>query len=265
MYDFKFWRESGDQFKRLDPEARLRLKWRYFPKAKRYHCEVVGDNDSRLILAECKVIVASVGRWTDPSDRSGPSDPSDPSDPPDPPDPPDPITGWLLQVIHVSQNDEPRNGTVQEEGGGVESYNSGVVNRFCEVSAFLCYGIAAQVASIDVQVVGDEGRITWPKWALKSDAEQNAGLTPLVENSDIANTRAIEMALESGDRKQAVQLRIGLEGCDVKTLWSEAFSERRGKAATLKTAFYRWRACQRDTPSWADGLMRARLLKSRTG
>ena len=72
---------------------------------------------------------------------------------------------------------------------------------------------------------------------------------------------AIKVALDSGQRKQAVRLRIDLEGCSVKKLWSEAFSSRRCKPITMQTAFNRWQASRKDAPSWADDLMLARLLK----
>jgi hypothetical protein len=78
------------------------------------------------------------------------------------------------------------------------------------------------------------------------------------ESSTVA---AIKVALDSDHRKQAVQLRIGLDGCSVKTLWSEAFSSRRCKPKTMQTAFNRWQASRKDAPSWADDLMLARLLK----
>jgi len=142
MHDPEFWRRLAEEFKTLDPRARLRLKWRYFPTSKRYHCEVVGRIDSRLIQVEFNSIAARAGKATHS---------------------PDPITGWLLQVIHISKNDKPRNGTVEEEGTGeVESYISGVVNRVCEASAILCYGFATQVASIDAREVIEEGRIMRP-------------------------------------------------------------------------------------------------------
>jgi hypothetical protein len=71
----------------------------------------------------------------------------------------------------------------------------------------------------------------------------------------------IKDALDAGERKRAVQLRIRLDGCTVKTLWSEAFSSRRCKTKTMQTAFNRWQASRKGTPSWADKLIRARLLK----
>lgn len=72
---------------------------------------------------------------------------------------------------------------------------------------------------------------------------------------------AIMKALDRGERKKAVGLRIEMEGCTVKTLWLEAFSSRRGRETTKRTAFNRWQASRSDTPSWADELIRARLLK----
>lgn len=71
----------------------------------------------------------------------------------------------------------------------------------------------------------------------------------------------IGLALESGDRKRAVRLRIEMERCSVKTLRYDAFSSRGGKEATKRTAFNRWQASRSDTPSWAGELIRARLLK----
>ncbi len=91
----------------------------------------------------------------------------------------------------------------------------------------------------------------------QSQGEDNRSLAQ-GETSTIA---AIKVALNSDQRKQAVQLRIGLDGCSVRKLWSEAFSSRRNKPKTMRTAFNRWQASRKDAPSWADGLMRARLLK----
>ena len=83
----------------------------------------------------------------------------------------------------------------------------------------------------------------------------------LPEKGAIPTIAAIKVALDSGQRKEAVRLRIELEGCSVKTLWSEAFSSLGGNAITKRTAFNRWQASRKDTPSWADSWVRARLLK----
>jgi hypothetical protein len=96
-----------------------------------------------------------------------------------------------------------------------------------------------------------------------------AGATPqsrpdrdgLPEKGAIPTIAAIKVALDSGQRKEAVRLRIDLERCSVKTLWSEAFSSLGGSAITKRTAFNRWQASRKDTPSWADSWIRARLLK----
>jgi hypothetical protein len=80
-------------------------------------------------------------------------------------------------------------------------------------------------------------------------------------NIAVPTIAAIQEALRRGLRREAVQLRNELDSCPVKTLWSEAFSSRRCKPKTMQTAFNRWQASRKDAPSWADGLMRARLLK----
>ena len=70
----------------------------------------------------------------------------------------------------------------------------------------------------------------------------------------------IHVALDAGDRKRAVRLRCQLDQCVIKELWSDAFAKRGGTDKTKRTAFNRWQAARHDTPSWADRLMRERLL-----
>jgi hypothetical protein len=78
---------------------------------------------------------------------------------------------------------------------------------------------------------------------------------------DLPTIADVETALNGGDRKKALKLRCLLDDCKVNTLWKDAFSSRGGKLDTKRTAFNRWRASRNDTPSWADELIRARLLK----
>jgi hypothetical protein len=70
----------------------------------------------------------------------------------------------------------------------------------------------------------------------------------------------IEAALNEGNRKLAVKLRCTMDGCAVTDLYLDAFKSLAQKPATKRTAFNRWQASRRDTPSWADKLIRARLL-----
>ncbi len=74
----------------------------------------------------------------------------------------------------------------------------------------------------------------------------------------------IKGALVEGGRKQAVQLRCKMDECDVKTIRTEAFQERRAMDSTKVTAFNRWQASRKDAPSWADPLIVKRLLKEGT-
>jgi hypothetical protein len=70
----------------------------------------------------------------------------------------------------------------------------------------------------------------------------------------------IEAALNEGNRKLAVKLRCTMDGCAVTDLYLDAFKSLAQKPATKRTAFNRWQASRHDTPSWADKLIRARLL-----
>jgi hypothetical protein len=78
---------------------------------------------------------------------------------------------------------------------------------------------------------------------------------------DLPTVADVEAALNRGDRKKAVILRCKLENCKINTLWRSAFELRAGTGHTKRTAFNRWQASRRDAPSWADELMRLRLLK----
>jgi hypothetical protein len=81
--------------------------------------------------------------------------------------------------------------------------------------------------------------------------------------ADCAITLAsVKLALEAGNRKQAVKLRRTLDSCTNTTLWTDAFKDRRGTEKTKRTAFNRWQAARPNTPKWADQLMRSRLLKA---
>jgi hypothetical protein len=80
-------------------------------------------------------------------------------------------------------------------------------------------------------------------------------------SEDMPTIADIGAALNANDRKKAVQLRCRLDGCKVNELWKSAFQSRRGKDSTKQTAFDRWLASRRDTPSWAAPLMRTRLLQ----
>ena len=92
-----------------------------------------------------------------------------------------------------------------------------------------------------------------------SDAE---AVIPREQEAPIALTVAhVEAALASGDRKRAIELRCELDGCSNKELWMSAFEGRAGAEMTKRTAYNRWRESRDDTPSWADELMRARLLR----
>lgn len=71
----------------------------------------------------------------------------------------------------------------------------------------------------------------------------------------------IRTSLDAGDRKAAVELRLRLDGCKAKELFMSAFSSLGGTVNTKRTAYYRWRESRDDAPSWADELMRARLLR----
>src|SRR5262249_47122305 len=71
---------------------------------------------------------------------------------------------------------------------------------------------------------------------------------------------AIRSALEAGDRKKAVKLRCVKDKCTVTEFWIDAFRSRANTDGTKRTAFNRWQASRRDTPSWADALIRSRLL-----
>ena len=71
----------------------------------------------------------------------------------------------------------------------------------------------------------------------------------------------IEAALNQGNPKLAVKLRCTMEGCAVKALFLDAFKSLAQKNSTKQTAFNRWQATRSDTPSWADELMRKRLLE----
>ena len=82
-----------------------------------------------------------------------------------------------------------------------------------------------------------------------------------VTSEDVPTVADIEAALNDGDRKKAVELRCRLDGCKVNELWRSAFLSRRGTDATKQTAFNRWQASRENAPSWADALMRTRLLK----
>jgi hypothetical protein len=105
----------------------------------------------------------------------------------------------------------------------------------------------------------------------QSAAVQNDNRTSNIEAVKLEETRLInkrraaivelEVALNEGRREEAVKRRCELDQCNVTELWKDAFRSLRGTQNTKKTAFYRWRASRRDTPSWADELMQARLLK----
>jgi hypothetical protein len=89
-----------------------------------------------------------------------------------------------------------------------------------------------------------------------------AGRKPAVRLSeDLPTVGDVEAALKGGERKRAVKLRCRLDGCTITALWKDAFSLRAAKPGTKRTAFNRWQASRKDAPSWADDLMRLRLLK----
>jgi hypothetical protein len=71
----------------------------------------------------------------------------------------------------------------------------------------------------------------------------------------------IEAALNKGSRKLAVKLRRTMDRCSAKDLLLDAFKSLGQKPSTKRTAYYRWQASRDDTPSWANELMRDRLLK----
>jgi hypothetical protein len=79
-------------------------------------------------------------------------------------------------------------------------------------------------------------------------------------SEDVPTVADIEAALNSDERKKAVQMRATLDECTVTELWTEAFGQRAGTDNTKRTAFNRWQASRPDTPSWADELIRERLL-----
>jgi hypothetical protein len=71
----------------------------------------------------------------------------------------------------------------------------------------------------------------------------------------------IRASLDAGDRKTAVALRLGADECTVKELFMSAFVSLGGTESTKRTAYNRWRASRGNAPSWADELMKARLLR----
>ena len=102
---------------------------------------------------------------------------------------------------------------------------------------------------------------------LGSRVNPEANASAVVSNSvpnhpePTVSLRETQLALNAGDRKRAVRLRCHLDQCAIKELWSEAFSERSGTYKTKQTAFNRWQVTRKDTPAWADELMKARLLQ----
>jgi hypothetical protein len=85
---------------------------------------------------------------------------------------------------------------------------------------------------------------------------------PDASSEDLPTVADIEAALNRGDRKKAVALRCRLENdCKIKDLWVSAFAGRTASESTKLSAFNRWQALREDTPSWADELMRKRLLQ----
>jgi hypothetical protein len=84
---------------------------------------------------------------------------------------------------------------------------------------------------------------------------------PDPSSADVPTVADIEAALNYGDRKKAVALRCRLDRCNIKELWMSAFRERAGKESTKLSAFNRWQMSRADTPSWADELIRKRLVQ----
>jgi hypothetical protein len=80
-------------------------------------------------------------------------------------------------------------------------------------------------------------------------------------STELPTVSDIEAALNAGDRKKAVELRRRMDTCNITELWTSAFRSRGGKDRTKQTAFNRWQASRQDAPSWADPLIRARLLR----
>lgn len=131
--------------------------------------------------------------------------------------------------------------------------------------------IVDSVASIEVGV-RETIKVALGKWkhspSPKQVHDKQEGVQAVVskpEPNEVAEhderVAEIEAALNRNDRKKAVRLRIKLDGCTVTELWTEAFRQRFAKDSTKLTAFNRWHASRSETPSWADELMRARLLK----
>src|SRR5262249_13321262 len=89
---------------------------------------------------------------------------------------------------------------------------------------------------------------------LKSAHKHNTDPPPSPNDQSKPSLDDVKAALNQGDHKLAVKLRCTMDGCKRKDLWGEAFQSRRGTESTKQTAFNRWHASRRDTPSWADGL-----------
>ena len=95
--------------------------------------------------------------------------------------------------------------------------------------------------------------------ALASEPEKTD--LPMASDQPNPTVADIETALNRGNRKLAVKLRCSIDDCtgteststQVKALGTEGL-------ITKLTAFNCWQALREDTPSWADDLMRARLL-----
>ncbi len=126
-----------------------------------------------------------------------------------------------------------------------------------ENAAGLHGGLEAHVPA--AKHVGAEQPINNPE---SEQAQLNPNLTAAAVATEHASKVAdVEGALNRGERKRAVELRCSLDSCNITKLWKDAFKSRGGKPATKRTAFNRWQASRPDTPSWADELMRARLVK----
>lgn len=70
----------------------------------------------------------------------------------------------------------------------------------------------------------------------------------------------IRESLNQGDRKQAVELRIELEGCTINEIIDSIDHGANRQRETVEKAFKQWRAKQRP-PAWADAAIEKRLLR----
>jgi hypothetical protein len=156
--------------------------------------------------------------------------------------------------------------TFDDPGPPIEWIQDEYIKSGFQASADFCEELAARAfeaeelkRALPVEPLCNAG----PGQAAGSPQQPEGGVSvPPVTADGIKPVREdVERALNQGNRKLAVKLRCQMESCIVKHLFLDAFRSLAQNYTTKRTAFNRWQASRDDTPSWADELMRARLLK----